>query len=107
MLAVQSHVTMPVLGSLASIKTGTRSAVQRVALDCPSTNVTLALRMSPASASKSGSPVTAVMSWIVARSVTVAVVAVAEPVDANCCPTYVARASSCVTVSGLSSAEDA
>src|SRR5437016_6047370 len=57
-----------------------------------------AFRMSPASESYAESPTTAVMSWMVALSITVAVLDVADAVEANNVPVYVTRASSLVTM---------
>ena len=59
--------------------------------------VTLALRMSPALPSYAGSAVTAVMSRIVAESVTFALVLDANDVQNRLLPVYVGRASSFAT----------
>src|SRR5437764_866669 len=97
-LAVQLHVAVPVFGSERLTRPIERFAVQRVALLASRlTKVTLAFRMSPALESKDGSPETAVISWTVTLSVTVAVLFVADPVEAYVTPVYVTRASSAFT----------
>ena len=98
-LPVKVQVALPVFGS--ELLTRRTVAVQSVALlRSRFTNVTVAFVMSPGFESKAGSPVTAVMSCIVAMSVIGAVVDVSG-IPTNMLPAYVTRASSCVTPSGV------
>src|SRR5712692_3101460 len=97
MFAVQLQVAIAVFVSAGETKAS--DAVQSVVFGrVPrSTNVTVALRMSPKLISPAASGV-AVMSWIVALRTTFAVSLVGEDVQAKVVPVYVARASSWVTV---------
>src|SRR5207244_9623078 len=95
MSTTQSHVAVPVF--LSARFTRPMGAVQRTAPPAARfTKVSVAFRMSPASASYAESPGTALMSWMVALSITVAVLDVVDAVEANNAPVYVTRASSFV-----------
>jgi hypothetical protein len=97
---VNVQVTLPVFVSeLLSRRTG---AVQSVVLGFVSrfTKVTVAFRMSPGYGSQARSPVTAVMSWIVAMSVMGADVE-ESGIPMKMFPAYCTRASSGVIVKGV------
>src|SRR5256886_718665 len=95
MSTAQSHVAVPVF--LSARLTRPMGAVQRTAPPAARfTKVSVAFRMSPASESYAESPGTAVMSWMVALSITVAVLDVADAVEAKRAPVYVTRASALV-----------
>src|SRR5215208_3906467 len=85
MFALQLHVAVPVFRS-DELTRPTLRLLQRTVLLSALTKSTFPWRMSPASESKAGSPVSAVMSLTVALSVTVAVLDVADEVDANSAP---------------------
>src|SRR5439155_3179697 len=91
---LQLYVAVPVVVSEAFTRP-TSTLETMTVLVSRLMNVTFAFRTSPGF----GSPLTAVMSWMVALSVTVAVLDVADDVEANNAPVYVAAASSALMLS--------
>src|SRR5438309_1743657 len=87
----QLHVAVPVFRS-ARFTRPTPVGTHAVGLDAVIvevllyTNFTVAFLISPAFGSYDGSPDTAVMSWMVALSVTLAELEVADDVEANIAP---------------------
>ena len=94
------HEVVPTVESVGTVRvTGRLAQPARAVPVARLTNVTVALRMSPVNESKAGSPETALMSRMLAESLTLAVAVEAEAVWNDVLPVYAVRASSWPTVS--------